>query len=103
METIKITQTITQVGDGAYDVRMQYGDEDYTEAYNRSNPIFPVYRELTQALYNYEDCAIDVTTNSRPLAKEFNAIENVNATLLRNLKNTAAQQGITLTITYQKN
>lgn len=102
--SIIIKQTIEKVADGEYCVIMKVGEEDeYTTEFNRSNAVFPAFRELTHALLEFEDCNVQVTTNSGPLATEFNSLPNPNATLLNNLKEVAARQGITLTIIYEDN
>lgn len=98
--TVKITQQIMQTAPAEYVVTMTIGEcQPYEETYTRSNAVFPAYRTLIQALRDIEDCDAHVTTESAPLVREFNASRvNPNSSLLRQLVETSARQGITLTI-----
>lgn len=97
----EITQKIEQTGPAEYVVKILKNGEEYEKTeFTRSNAVFPAYRTLINMLRDFEDEEVHVLTDSAPLAREFNNTPNPNATMLRNLKDVAARQGVTVTITH---
>ncbi|WP_153733491.1 hypothetical protein [Sporosarcina obsidiansis] len=100
--TVKITQQIEQTAPAEYAVTLTMNGEHYsTDVFQRGNAVFPAYRTLMNAMYDIEDCALHVLTDSAPLVREFNGTPNPNATMLRNLNDVIAQQGLTVSIEYK--
>ncbi|WP_374965503.1 hypothetical protein [Lysinibacillus sp. RS5] len=97
---MKLKQTITQVDVAEYDVQIEMPDGTiYTKTFSRSNAIYPAFKTLIRMLQPFEDVALHVQTNSRPLADEYNAIQqNPNAALLNHLKMVIARQNLDVTI-----
>jgi len=100
--TLTMTQTITPIDFAEYDVQIELPNgELYVKNYKRSNEVHPAYRTLMIVLRAYDDVAIHVKTNCKPLATEFNAVvENPNAALLRNLKSVIARHNLDVTVEY---
>lgn len=94
-----ITQTIEHVGDAAYKVTLEIDGNTYEEHYERSNAVFPAYKTIINAIKTLENVShVTVTTNSEQLIYEYNKLPNKNATLLRQLRETAALKGVTLSV-----
>jgi len=100
--TLKMTQTITRIDFAEYDVQIELpSGELFTRNYKRSNEVHPAYRTIIMVLRAYKDVALHIETNCKPLATEFNAIEqNPNSALLSNLKAVIARNNIDLTVEY---
>ncbi|MGN7409850.1 hypothetical protein [Sporosarcina sp. SAFN-010] len=96
---IEITQQIEQTDPAEYVVTILKDGEEYEkEVFSRSNAVFPAYRTLINVLRDFEDDTVHVLTDSAPLAREFNNTPNPNATMLRQLNDVVARQGLTVTI-----
>ncbi|WP_025783069.1 hypothetical protein [Sporosarcina sp. D27] len=97
----EITQQIEQTGPAEYTVTLLKDGEEYgEEVFTRSNAVFPAYRTLINVLRDFEDKTVHVLTDSAPLAREFNNTPNPNATMLRQLNDVVARQGLTVIITH---
>lgn len=96
--TTQIKQSIKKLGDATYEVTLNVDGEEYSEVFERSNAVFPAYKSLTKALYEFDGVAIDVITDSEAVVREFNTVENSNSTLLNSLKNVIARNALVVTI-----
>lgn len=97
---MKLKQTITQIDVAEYDVQIEMSDgSTYAETFTQSNAVYPAFKTLIRVLQPLKDVSVHIETESKPLADEYNAIQqNPNAALLNHLKMVIVRQNLDVTI-----
>lgn len=97
---INITQTIEQVDDRDWQVKMEIeseGGSTFTEFnYTDTNGIFPLYNSLINTIRQFKDVHINLTTSNQVFVKEVNGSAGKNSRLLQILNETKQEKGVTI-------
>lgn len=100
---INITQSITKIDAGIYDVEITVnsGDSKIYE-YSGTNGIYPLYNSLMRTLKEMNDAKINLNTNSAKFAREIAGTPNRNTRMLEILNDTKALKNLTIDVTVEK-
>lgn len=98
MKEIEVIQTLHGVGPGNYEVDIEVDEEVETFYYSDSNAIFPLYNSLINAIRDFEDATINLTTCNPKFAREIQGNPNKNARMLEILTDLKIRNGLTINI-----